>query len=327
MSPDDNEILGVSTHIRHIHNLIAQNAESKNPVLIIGPTGTGKELIARNLHQQSGRQGKFVPVNCAAISRDLIASQLFGHEKGAFTGATTKKIGVFDEAKNGTLFLDEIGKLPKDEQGALLRVLQEEEMMPVGGKVKKTENVRVIAAMKDEERDELGDDLYYRLSKIEFKTLPLNERREDIVVLTNHYSRNKRVDPSVKAFIYSSELPGNVREIQNYIGRNYESINSPLSKDMKKEIEDGLILDIENWVQTYEIFILRSAGLNRYDIAKHIRMRRECLTDEWWKDHYGITLDDYIRRCNKEDNQLLYPDFTNHGYFVLAGKAAFRSFN
>jgi PAS domain S-box-containing protein len=229
------EIVGVSPSLRAVLSRVSKVAPTDSTVLITGETGTGKELIARAVHKRSQRSSKaFVSVNCSAIPRDLIASELFGHEKGAFTGATQRRLGRFEVAEGGTIFLDEIGELPAETQVALLRVLQEREFERVGGIGSIRTNVRVIAATnRDLQAAIAGNtfrtDLFYRLNVFPIEMPPLRERREDIPVLVEYfidrYARKagKRIlgiNKKSLELLQSYPWPGNIRELQNVIERS-----------------------------------------------------------------------------------------------------------
>jgi len=213
---------------------IAQAAPSNGRVLIFGENGTGKELVARNIHFQSLRaQGPFVEVNCAAIPEELIESELFGHTRGAFTGALTAKKGKFEVADGGTLFLDEVGDMALRTQAKVLRVLQEQTVEPVGGTASITVDVRVIAATNKNLEDEIRqgrfrEDLYFRLNVIPFHVPPLRDRREDIAPLARHFiaeisgeygRRPKDLAPEALELLAGLPWPGNVRELRNIIER------------------------------------------------------------------------------------------------------------
>lgn len=228
------EIIGTSTALEFVLAEVNQVAPTDSTVLILGETGTGKELIAKAIHNSSTRCGNpFVKLNCAAIPFDLLESELFGHEKGAFTGAVTQKIGRFDMADTGTLFLDEIGDIPLALQPKLLRVLQEQEFERLGGGRTHRVNLRLIAATHRDlpemvELKEFRSDLYYRLNVFPVLLPPLRERREDIPLLVSHFvdvfarRMRKRIDrisqTTMNAFI-SHDWPGNVRELQNLVER------------------------------------------------------------------------------------------------------------
>src|SRR5277367_4735431 len=187
------EIVGTSAALKGVLSLVCKVAPSDSTVLITGETGTGKELVARAIHRRSNRGARaFVSVNCAAIPRDLIASELFGHEKGAFTGAIQQRLGKFELANGGTLFLDEVGELPPETQIALLRVLQEHEFERVGGTRRIRADVRVIAATNRDLQAAIGSgsfrsDLFYRLNVFPIEIPSLRERREDIPMLVEYF--------------------------------------------------------------------------------------------------------------------------------------------
>jgi formate hydrogenlyase transcriptional activator len=229
------EIVGSSAALRAVLSRITKVAPSDSTVLITGETGTGKELIARAIHKRSRRSSNaFVSVNCASIPRDLIASELFGHEKGAFTGATQRRLGRFELADKGTIFLDEVGDLPAETQVMLLRVLQEREFQRVGGDRPIPTNVRVIAATNRNlqtaiESGAFRSDLFYRLNVFPIETPPLRKRKEDIPLLVayflDRYSRKsgktiRQIDKKSLDLLQSYPWPGNIRELQNVIERS-----------------------------------------------------------------------------------------------------------
>jgi PAS domain S-box-containing protein len=229
------EIVGTSLPLQTVLSLMAKVAPTDSSVLITGETGTGKELVARAIHKCSQRSSRpFVSVNCAAIPQELIASELFGHEKGAFTGAIQRRLGRFELAEGGTIFLDEIGELPAETQIALLRVLQEHEFERVGGTGFIRTNVRVIAATNRDLEAAIAaatfrSDLFYRLNVFPIEMPPLRERREDIPVLVEYfidrYARKagksfRAVSKKSLDLLQSYSWPGNIRELQNVIERS-----------------------------------------------------------------------------------------------------------
>jgi formate hydrogenlyase transcriptional activator len=229
------EIVGASPALTAVLSRVSKVASSDSTVLISGETGTGKELVARAIHRRSPRASRaFVAVNCAAIPRDLIASELFGHEKGAFTGALQRRLGRFELADGGTIFLDEVGEIASDVQVALLRVLQEREFERVGGQHPIRVNVRVIAATNRDLEAAVADgtfrqDLFYRLNVFPLEMPPLRERQEDIPVLVEYFigryareagKRFRRVSKRTLDRLRSYPWPGNVRELQNVIERS-----------------------------------------------------------------------------------------------------------
>jgi len=229
------EIVGTSPALQVVLSRVSKVARSDSTVLIIGETGTGKELVARAIHRRSNRASRaFVSVNCAAIPRDLIASELFGHEKGAFTGATQQRLGRFELANGGTLFLDEVGELPAETQIALLRVLQEHEFERVGGTRRIRADVRVIAATNRDlqaaiRAGSFRSDLFYRLHVFPIEIPPLRERGEDIALLVEYFidryarkvGKNIRdISKKTLQLLQAYPWPGNIRELQNVIERS-----------------------------------------------------------------------------------------------------------
>jgi formate hydrogenlyase transcriptional activator len=236
------EIVGTSPALKIVLSRISKVAPSDSTVLITGETGTGKELVARAIHRRSNRASRaFVSVNCAAIPRDLIASELFGHEKGAFTGATQQRLGRFELANGGTIFLDEVGELPAETQIALLRVLQEHEFERVGGTRPIRADVRVIAATNRDLQAAISaglfrSDLFYRLYVFPIEIPALRERRVDIPLLVEYfidrYARRAgknitSVDKKTLGLLESYPWPGNIRELQNVIERSVIVCETP----------------------------------------------------------------------------------------------------
>jgi len=228
------EIVGTSPPLRAVLSHVSKVAPTDSTVLITGETGTGKELIARAIHKRSPRSARaFVAVNCAAIPSSLIASELFGHEKGAFTGALQRRQGRFELADGGTLFLDEVGELPAETQIMLLRVLQEREFERVGGSGAVRVNVRVIAATNRDLHAAVADgtfraDLFYRLNVFPLDVPALRDRRSDVRLLVEYFThryatrlgkRIRRVTQATSTLLQSYDWPGNIRELQNVIER------------------------------------------------------------------------------------------------------------
>jgi two-component system nitrogen regulation response regulator NtrX len=236
------EMIGSSPAIRNLKEQIAIAAPTSGWVLITGENGTGKELVARAIHHYSKRKDKpFVEVNCAAIPEELIESELFGHEKGAFTGATTQRKGKFDQAHEGTLFLDEIGDMSLKTQAKILRILQERKFERVGGNRTIEVDVRVIAATNKDLEEEIQEgnfrqDLYYRLNVLPFHVPPLRERREDIPLLAKHFlayfcskesRESKTLEQEALEAMTAYNWPGNVRELKNIVERLVIMIQHP----------------------------------------------------------------------------------------------------
>jgi two-component system, NtrC family, nitrogen regulation response regulator NtrX len=227
-------MVGESAALRTLRAEIARAAPSNGRVLIYGESGSGKELVARNLHAQSLRaNGPFIEVNCAAIPEDLIESELFGHVRGAFTGAHAARTGKFELADGGTLFLDEIGDMSLKTQAKVLRALQEQRIEPIGGAAAVAIDVRVIAATNKRLEDEIRrgafrEDLFFRLNVLPFKVPPLRERLEDVPALVAHFlvelayeygRRPKEISPEALAALRNQEWRGNIRELRNTIER------------------------------------------------------------------------------------------------------------
>jgi formate hydrogenlyase transcriptional activator len=279
------EIIGSGKEMEEIYEQMSQVAFANSTVLILGETGTGKELIARGIHNASSRKDKLmVKVNCASIPENLIESELFGHEKGSFTGAIERRIGKFELANNGTLFLDEIGEMPLDLQVKLLRVLQEKEIERIGGKTVIKINVRVIAAtnrdlLSEVKEGNFRNDLYYRLNVFPIVMPPLRNRKEDIPELTKHfiqrYSRStgKKVDGisnNAMKDLMAYDWPGNVRELEHLLERSIliskgniiKEFHLPMAgkKKLKPEQEDLYIKTNEENERDHILFVLKKCN-------------------------------------------------------------------
>jgi two-component system NtrC family response regulator len=259
-------IIGRSKPMLRIYDLIGKVAYSKASVLITGPSGTGKELIAKAIHYESPRKNRpFISVNCGALTETLLESELFGHEKGAFTGAVALKKGRFELADGGTLFLDEIGEMPPSLQVKLLRVLQEMEFERVGGTRSLRVDVRVLSASNRNLKETVAEgsfreDLFYRLNVIHIEVPPLRERPEDIRLLVNHFIDKYRrtsgeekieLSPEVWKSFYAYGWPGNVRELENVIERavvlNSEGVIN--QRDLPAEFsEENIELDVDRFI-------------------------------------------------------------------------------
>ena len=233
MESEELPLIGRSPAMQEIYRALARLTQTDLTVMIQGESGTGKELVARVLHDYGKRrQGPFVAINMAAIPRELIESELFGHEKGAFTGAQTRTPGRFEQAEGGTLFLDEIGDMPLEAQTRLLRVLQQGEYTTVGGRTPIKTNVRIIAATHRDLRSQIQqglfrEDLYYRLNVVPLRLPPLRERAEDIGDLVRHFLRQaareglgqKSIETAAIERLKAHPWPGNVRELENFVRR------------------------------------------------------------------------------------------------------------
>jgi two-component system nitrogen regulation response regulator GlnG len=263
------EILGSAPAMQDVFRAIGRLSQSNVTVLITGESGTGKELVARALHKHSPRSGQpFIALNTAAIPKDLLESELFGHERGAFTGAQSMRRGRFEQAEGGTLFLDEIGDMPFDLQTRLLRVLSDGHFYRVGGHQPLKANVRVIAAthqnLEQRVRDGLfREDLYHRLNVIRLRLPSLRERSEDIPVLARHFLATsarqlgveaKRLSDTAMQFLSSLDLPGNVRQLENLC--NWITVMAPgqtvEAKDLPPELIEGGVVPISGAVPSRE---------------------------------------------------------------------------
>ena len=256
----DSEFVGNSQKMKDVFTLIHKLTKVETTVLVRGENGTGKELVARAIHFNSPRKsGSFVAINCGAIPEALMESELFGHEKGSFTGASERKIGKFQLANNGTLFLDEIGELRPDLQVKLLRVLQDKKFVPVGGSREVKTNARIIAATNRNLEQMIEDnlfreDLFYRLNVMPIFLAPLRDRKEDIVALVNSFIKkfSKSMNPNLqgiapealeKLLMYS--WPGNIRELENAIERAFiiENSNIIQVESLPQTVLDSFLLD------------------------------------------------------------------------------------
>ncbi len=308
-------IIGQSEGIRNVLSLVERVADSDSTVLVTGESGTGKELIARAVHFNSPRKSKaFVPINCGAIPGELLESELFGHVKGAFTGAVNNRTGRFELANGGTLFLDEIGELSLNLQVKLLRVLQERRFEPVGSVKTIEADVRIIAATninleKAVKEGKFREDLYYRLNVIPIKIPSLKERREDIPLLIKYFidsfnktkSRNL-TGVSAQALEYLShyEWPGNIRELENFVERaailkgqgnieiddlpsHMQDVSNASLGDIDIEIPD-IGLDFNSAVDAYEnaliLQALEKTGWNRNQAAILLKLNRTTLVEK-----------------------------------------------
>jgi transcriptional regulator with GAF, ATPase, and Fis domain len=243
------ELVGGSEHIEKLMDEISYVAQQIQKydfsILIEGPSGTGKELIAKGISKET-RRTNFLAINCAALPGNLFESELFGYKKGAFTGASQDKPGLIKQAEGGILFLDEIGDLTPEQQGKILRLLQEKTFIPIGGKKEeKINDIRIIAATNKDLGEEIQggkfrEDLYYRLAHRVIQTIPLEERRVDIICLLHHYrkERDLKIDPRAKGLFYTYDFPGNVRELESLV---YSADDYPYIKDILAQRTAGLI--------------------------------------------------------------------------------------
>jgi len=227
-------LVGQSPRTRQVLRLIDKLGKCRWPALLLGETGTGKEVVARAIHAMTAAKEPFVTIDCSSMVGPLMESELFGHVKGAFTGAANAKVGLIEAANGGTAFFDEIGELPMDLQAKLLRVLQEKEFRPVGSLITRRSDFRIIAATnrdlaKEVEKGTFRRDLYFRLNVINIRLAPLRERKEDIPALINHFlarvGGNHNITAEAMEVLLSYDWPGNVRELENCM-QHMAAINS-----------------------------------------------------------------------------------------------------
>ncbi len=308
------EIIGKSEALHEIFRIIEKVADTNAGILIQGESGTGKELIARAIHFNSGRAGKsFLAVNCGALPESLLESELFGHTKGSFTGATADKKGLFRSADGGTLFLDEIGEMPQPLQVKLLRALQEQEVTPVGSAKPIKFDARIIAATNKDLETEVAEnrfreDLFYRLNVIEISLPPLRSRREDIPLLVKHFiaktareqnTAEKTITKDAMSAMLNYNWQGNIRELQNAIERAFILSNEEIktenlppkirvTSDDTFEMRDpeGLRPTLEEMERRYIVEILNSVGQEKTDAAEIL----------------GIDLSTLYRKLKRYDN-------------------------
>jgi two-component system, NtrC family, response regulator AtoC len=310
-------IIGQSRAMRELMDLLARVAPSGSSVLVTGESGTGKEVIAKALHDQSGASGRFVAVNCAAIPEQLLESELFGHEKGAFTDAKTSRAGLFAEANGGTLFLDEIGEMPLGLQPKLLRALQERTVRPIGGRRDIPFDARLICATNRDlalavEEGRFRQDLYFRVNVIEVPIPPLRARGNDVLLLATHFlkefaTRAKKavegLTPEAAAQLLRYPWPGNVRELANVVERAVAlTANDHITlADLPKTVQErrgpeviigtdaSELVSLEEMERRYVLHVLESVGGSRTAAAKILGVDRTTL----WRrlERYGVKPD------------------------------------
>ena len=301
------EIIGKNKKMQHLFTQIQTAAAGDITVLIQGETGTGKELVARSIHDNSPRKaGPFVAINCAAIPAELIESELFGHERGAFTGATERRVGKFEQANTGTLFLDEIGDMPPALQAKLLRVLEEREFQRIGGTKTISIDIRVLAATHRNltgtaKKDAFRLDLYHRLAAFCIVIPPLRERREDIPILVHYFLEKsaaaigksiRSISPDALHVLAQHDFPGNVRELKNAIENAvlYETTDllQPQSLPLhltqegsqgttSSPMETTVILPLDEVERRAIVHALKVTGNNIPDAARQLAIDRTTL--------------------------------------------------
>ncbi len=308
------EIIGTSEALQDVFRIVEKVAETNAGILIQGESGTGKELIARAIHFNSGRAGKaFLAINCGALPESLLESELFGHTKGAFTGATADKKGLFRSSDGGTLLLDEIGEMPQTLQVKLLRALQEQEVLPVGSSKSVKFDARIIAATNKNLETEVAEnrfreDLFYRLNVIEISLPPLRARREDIPLLVKHFiskiareqnTSEKPIAKEAMSAMMNYNWQGNVRELQNAVERAFilsndeielENLPPKIRVNTENNFEmrdpEGLRPTLEEMERRYISEILASVGQDKTDAAEIL----------------GIDLSTLYRKLKRYDN-------------------------
>jgi two-component system response regulator AtoC len=313
------KIIGESKPILQLKENIERYAKSDVNILINGPSGTGKELVAWNIHLKSKRKYEnFVPINCGSIPADLIESELFGYEKGAFTGANTNKAGLFEVANNGTLFLDEVGELPLPAQVKLLRVIQDGEIEKIGRTENISVNVRIIAATNKNLANEVNnnrfrEDLYYRLNVVPLDIVPLRQRGDDIILLFDHFlwyfSQDlgieiPQVDEKAKEILLNYKWPGNVRELRNVVQRLILNSNGTIKA---KDISDPMILrnhiiikEETNFEDLYQGQVLPLKEMERIFRKKYFQyVRSISSSDSGAADKLGLAPSNYYRMCKE----------------------------
>jgi transcriptional regulator with GAF, ATPase, and Fis domain len=296
-------ILGGSPIMRRLYPLVEQCARSTATVLIVGETGTGKELIAEAIHDASGRAGPFVVVDCSALSHDLAESELFGHERGAFTNADATRIGAFENADGGTVFLDEIGELPLALQPLLLRVLEARTIRRIGSNQQRAVDIRVVAASHRDLRGEVNEkrfraDLFYRLNVLRIVVPPLREREGDIALLAVHFWRVFRTDvppPALIAQLATQSWPGNIRELRNAVERAALLGWTPTSRapNVTPAPESGTYQQAKEravweWERVWVEQLVTANGGNLSRAARFAKMGRSHLRE--LTRRYGITI-------------------------------------
>jgi transcriptional regulator with PAS, ATPase and Fis domain len=298
---------------------IEKYAMSEANILINGASGTGKELVAWNIHLNSKRKYEnFVPINCGSIPGELIESELFGYEKGSFTGASSKKPGLFELANNGTLFLDEVAELPLQAQVKLLRFLQEGEIEKIGRTEKHSVNVRILAATNKVLSNEVNngkfrEDLYYRLNVVPLDIVPLRQRGEDILILFNHFleyfSRDMGFNPpeieeKAKEILLNYKWPGNVRELRNVVQRLVLNSNSLITA---KDISNPMILrnhlimkDETNFDESYIGQVLPLKEMEKVFREKYFKyVRSISSSDSSAAEKLGLAPSNFYRMCKE----------------------------
>jgi DNA-binding NtrC family response regulator len=324
LQPGTTQFIGQNTAILQLKDTIAQVAQLDCNILITGETGTGKELVARIIHELSPRANKrFLPINCAALTEELMLNELFGHEKDAFTGASKARKGLFESAEGGVLLLDEVGETPLQMQVKFLRALQEKRIIRVGGTKEIPIDVRIIAATNRDLKEEIlhktfRQDLYYRLNVVSLHIPPLRERRDDIPALIRHFltkhpsldHQTKNISNEAVAVLANYDFPGNVRELENIIERtlatctNIEIKPRHLPQDViahvhplpKSPATDAPLENLKNTEQQYILTVLQQTKGNQSKAARIMGISRVSLWRKLKKyQDEGVDIDHYLK--------------------------------
>jgi DNA-binding NtrC family response regulator len=319
------DMVGVSPPMKEVFHLIRKVAPLDCNVLIQGESGTGKELVARLIHRESPRKDHpFVAFNCGGFTEELIASELFGYERGAFTGAVATKIGILETANRGTVFMDEIGDMPLSMQGKLLRVIQEKVIMRVGGNRPIRLDVRFIAATNKDLKKavldgEFREDLYFRLNVVQINLPPLRERKEDIPLLIQHFitqfshkfgKKITGINPEARAVLESYSYPGNVRELGNIIERSVALAESDVITlaDLPPDLQEYGVISNRQLSSLEEVekeHIIRVLSFTNYQLGKAARVLGLSRTTLWRKlKKYNLTNIQFESSDNKRDPSL-----------------------
>jgi DNA-binding NtrC family response regulator len=311
LEPDDGwgEMIGISPRIKEVFGMISKVAPLDCNILIQGDSGTGKELVARSVHQQSRRKDRpFIAFNCAGFAEELIASELFGYQRGAFTGATATKIGILETADGGTVFMDEIGDMPLSMQGKLLRVIQERQILRVGANKPIQLDLRFIAATnKDLKRAILEgrfrEDLYFRLNVVQIALPNLMDRKEDIPILIRRFiekyswkfSKNIRaIDSAAEEVLLGYTYPGNVRELENIIERAVALAEAPTLtvSDLPPDLREYSVTTYGKWLtweEREQEYLRKVLEHTRHDLRQTARILNLPRTTLWRKmKKYGL---------------------------------------
>lgn len=312
------KMIGQSKPMIQLKESIERYAKSDVSVLVNGPSGTGKELVAWNIHLKSKRKYEnFVPINCGSIPDDLIESELFGYEKGAFTGANTSKAGLFEVANNGTIFLDEVAELPLTAQVKLLRVIQEGEIEKIGRTGKISVNVRIIAATNKDLANEVNnkrfrEDLYYRLNVVPLDIVPLKQRGDDIILLFDHFLQffsqdlgieMPEVTDKAKEILMNYKWPGNVRELRNVVQRLILNSDGVITeKDISNPmiLRNHIVLEETNFEEMHFGQVLPLRDIERVFRKKYLTyVRSISSSDSSAAEKLGLAPSNYYRLCKE----------------------------